>query len=152
MRLTTVTASVLCVLVLAACGGSGDVYEETSSGAAVSSGAPKGGCDMKVVEKAAYCANCRQLCGPACPTDDKGNCKACGKPTAQVDVCVKHVLACNQCKRDHDKACALQSSYKCCTDKKIVARVVCTCGNSTCSGDSCQRCKQGGGCKRRCLH
>jgi hypothetical protein len=80
----------------------------------------------KGVEKAKYCPACRCFCGTECPLDEKGNCKACGKPAVEVDAIVGTWHWCEGHKVWHvGKPCGDHESKKCCTEAK--ARVV-ACG------------------------
>ncbi|MBI2933506.1 MAG: hypothetical protein HYY16_17830 [Planctomycetes bacterium] len=108
-------------------------------------------CDMKLVVKADWCASCERFCGPECPTDAKGACTSCGRATEKRDACVKVYYTCKQCRKDHDEPCKLHSAYACCEKRELLARVACACGGK-CPGGLCQKCKERGGCRPRCLH
>ncbi len=73
----------------------------------------------KGLAKAKYCPACRGFCGAACPLDDKGNCKACGKPPVEADAIERCWFWCNGHNVWHDEVCGDNAAKKCCTEKKI---------------------------------
>ena len=147
MRQIAISVALAVLFVPVACGGGGGRSVDDTR---VPEGPAR--CDMKMIVKADWCATCRTFCGVDCPMDASGNCKACGKPTQKMDACVRTFYTCTECKTKHDKACQLNDSYQCCTKTESKSRLVCACGASECPGASCAKCKEKGGCKKRCLH
>jgi hypothetical protein len=121
---------------LAACAGSGG----GSGGAAE--------CPMKSTEEGKWCGACKMMCGPDCPTDDKGMCKMCGKAPVDATACVAY--KCTAHNAMHGEPCGEHASKSCC--KKVMAPIVCACGEVMCPGSGCPKCKEAGGCKKKCKH
>ncbi len=62
-----------------------------------------------------YCPQCRSMCGgEACPTDDRGRCKHCGKPPVAAADRDRPWLWCIQHDQWHGRACSDNSARHCC--------------------------------------
>ena len=66
-----------------------------------------------------YCPECRADCGvEACPTDEKGLCKRCGKHPVAWEDRNRPWLWCTEHKAWHDKPCAEEPVRHCCAVPK----------------------------------
>jgi hypothetical protein len=74
--------------------------------------------DTKGVSKGKFCLMCHGFCGPECPMDDKGNCKACGKPPVETDMLEGSWNWCSAHNTWHDAPCGDNASKKCCAEFK----------------------------------
>ncbi len=73
----------------------------------------------KGLARAKFCPSCRGFCGAACPLDDKGNCKACGKPPVESDAVERCWFWCSGHSAWHEEVCGDHAAKKCCTEKKV---------------------------------
>jgi hypothetical protein len=67
-----------------------------------------------------YCPECAKFCGPDCPTDEAGKCKACGNTAMEMKGVERNWYHCSEHKTWHDKPCGDDSSKKCCSQKTSV--------------------------------
>lgn len=81
--------------------------------------------DEAKCKDAEFCPGCKTFCGPDCPKDGSGNCKACGRAPAKVQTCEQKWFWCSTHSEWHaNQPCGDDASKKCC-EASPVSTAVC---------------------------